>query len=251
MAHGFKQLLPWWVRVPAKIGLSRLPLPYSFWKSLGLFEHGDMNQPQRAFDTLVAHAKAAGVLNTAGASMGFTKTSEGFAVLELGPGDSLFSAVIAKALGATQTWLVDAGPFATNDMAAYRGLLDFLVQKGLPVPATHTLTTRDALLAHCGGTYLTSGVQALAQLPKASVDFCFSNAVLEHIPKNDFTSLTQELKRVLKPGGVCLHRVDLKDHLGGGAEQFAFFRDNVGGCAVSRGWFLYQPYPFWADGNHV
>lgn len=69
---------------------------------------------------------------------------------------------------------------------------------------------------------MTNGVNSLAQLPSASVDFCFSNAVLEHVPKGDFSKLTNELFRVLKSDGVCVHRVDLKDHLGGGLNNLRF-----------------------------
>jgi len=50
----------------------------------------------------------------------------------------------------------------------------------------------------------------------------FSNAVLEHIPKEEFTQLLFELKRILKKDGICSHRVDLKDHLGGGLNNLRF-----------------------------
>jgi SAM-dependent methyltransferase len=59
-------------------------------------------------------------------------------------------------------------------------------------------------------------------IPDASVDFCFSNAVLEHIPKLDFEKLAIELRRVLKKTGICIYRVDLRDHLGGGLNNLRF-----------------------------
>lgn len=62
----------------------------------------------------------------------------------------------------------------------------------------------------------------MAQIPSGSVDYCFSNAVLEHIPKQDFNQMAHELFRIIKPDGVCVHRVDLKDHLGGGLNNLRF-----------------------------
>jgi hypothetical protein len=34
--------------------------------------------------------------------------------------------------------------------------------------------------------------------------------------------LANHLGRALKPGGICVHRVDLKDHLGGGLSTLRF-----------------------------
>ena len=66
------------------------------------------------------------------------------------------------------------------------------------------------------------GVRSLAHLPANSVDFCFSNAVLEHVPKRDLALVAAELFRVLNRNGICVHRVDLKDHLGGGLNNLRF-----------------------------
>lgn len=54
------------------------------------------------------------------------------------------------------------------------------------------------------------------------MDFCFSNAVLEHVPKRHFALVAAELFRILNRNGICLHRVDLKDHLGGGLNSLRF-----------------------------
>ena len=91
--------------------------------------------------------------------------------------------------------------------------------------ATAPLNIAD-ILAECRGNYLTDGVRSLSQLPDKSVNYCFSNAVLEHVPKGEFTQLAQELFRVLKPDGVSVHRVDLKDHLGGGLNNLRFAERN-------------------------
>jgi len=219
-----RTLLPWWLRMGAKMALARLPIPYAFWKRLHLFEHGTMDQPSRALNGFLQHAQTAGVLDAGSPvpRLAVCKTAE-FNVLELGPGDSLFTAVIARSLGASHAWLVDSGAFATaSSIAGYGSLIRLLRQNGLTTPFDVELTTLDEVLANCNGQYLTQGVPSLAQLPSACVDFCYSNAVLEHIPKGDFPLLADELKRVLKPDGVCVHRVDLKDHLGGGLNNLRF-----------------------------
>ena len=60
-------------------------------------------------------------------------------------------------------------------------------------------------------TYVTGDYQDLANaiLP-ASLDWVFSNAVLEHV--SDLDTLFDVLGRALKPGGGMYHRVDLRCH---------------------------------------
>ncbi len=212
---GLKSKIPWWLRITAKVLLSRLPVGYAVWKRLGLFVHGDMNRPANALDTFLMHAKTAGLKFPLCDDSNFT-------LLELGPGDSVFTALIARAMGVRQTWLVDAGAFAMTDSSAYAGMDQYLQQQGYPLPFTTDFSGIDDLLAKCSACYLTDGVSSLGQIPDNSVDFCFSNAVLEHIQKSDFRFLVKEFHRLLQPDGVCVHRVDLKDHLGGGLNNLRF-----------------------------
>jgi SAM-dependent methyltransferase len=207
--------IPWWLIIVVKIVLSRIHLPYSFWKRLRLFNFGDMDLPDKAFNNFLHHAKMAGVLDES-SSLPKLKVSGDFNVLELGPGDSLFTIMIAKALGASRTWLVDAGSFATTDMVKYDQMLSFLHQKGFLLPFKNNPRTLVDVLSECNGEYLTEGIPSLAYLPSEKVDFCFSHTVLQHIWKSDFTKMVDELFRILKPDGVCIHRVDLRDCLGGG-----------------------------------
>jgi SAM-dependent methyltransferase len=219
---GVKEVVPWWLKIGAKIVLARLPIPYALWKRLGLFEHGDMNRPHRALETFLERARMAGVLDSEGGVPRLRTKGNTYTVLELGPGDALFTAVIARALGASKTWLVDAGSFATVDMVPYAELLAYLRQQGLSAVLAGQPQTVIDLLKECSTVYLTGGVHVLAQVPSNSVDYCFSNAVLEHIPKGDFALLAAELSRLMKPDGVSVHRVDLKDHLGGSLNNLRF-----------------------------
>ena len=216
-----KQFLPWWVRIIAKIILARLPAPYLFWKRLHLFEHGDMNEPGRAWAGFIEHARAAGVLQDE-SSLPYLNVRDDFTVLELGPGDSLFSALIASTLGASHVWLVDAGAFATTDMMAYGEVTAFLQNRGYTIQSIGNFDNIDEILRACNCQYLTDGTKSLSSIPSRTVDYCFSNAVLEHVPKGEFAEMIHELFRVSKPGGVCLHRIDLKDHLGGGLNNLRF-----------------------------
>lgn len=213
--------VPWWMIITVKIILSRIPIRYSFWKSLHLFEHGDMHLPHRAYENFVMHARAAGVLDEK-TSPPKLRAKGHFNVIELGPGDSLFTILIAKALGASRIWLVDVDKFATTDLAKYGQMLDFLKQQGYSLPLTQAPDTLADLIKNCNGEYLLEGVQSLAQIPSGSVDFCFSQTVLQHVPKADFKQLVAELFRILKPKGSSYHRIDLKDMLDGQLNNLRF-----------------------------
>lgn len=199
------------MKIAAKVALSRLPIPYRLWNRFGLFKHGNMNRPEYSTGVFLSHFGMAG----------FDGRS-GYACLELGPGDSLFSAMIARASGATRCWLIDNGDFAQRDMAIYRSMAQHLEQLGLIAPSSSALVSVDTLLAHCNATYLTNGVKSLSSVPDSSVDLIWSHAVLEHIRRRDFDTLLREMRRILRQGGVCSHTVDLQDHLGGALNNLRF-----------------------------
>lgn len=220
-----KKAIPWWLRIAIKIVIARLPVSYAFWKRLRVFEHGDMNLPQRAFDNFLEHARTANLIdmneNIPFINVKNSRTDQ-FTVLELGPGDSLFSAVIARCLGATKTILVDAGEFAFPCEADYDRLFEILSRKGVSSPIDRIENSNINVIKQYNGEYLTQGVTSLTTLPDASIDYCYSNAVLEHIPRSEFGVMVEELLRVLKPSGLSVHRVDLRDHLGGGLNNLRF-----------------------------
>lgn len=207
-----KTKIPWWGKIVAKLVLSRLPVKYNFWRQLGLFQHGLMHQPTVAFETFKKYFNKAS----------FPRKGGGFVVLELGPGDALFSGMIASAFGASTTYLVDVGSFAIDDMKAYQAMADFLKKKGLSVPKMEELTSLQELLAACLTHYLTSGLSSLRTISDQSVDFIWSNAVLEHIRQKEFFDTILELRRIVRNDGLCIHTIDLKDHLGGALNNLRF-----------------------------
>ncbi len=208
MLASLKNATPWWAKVGLKVALARVPLDYDRWRRIGVFQHGFMLEPEyagRIFESHLAHARG--------------QLADGYTTLELGPGDSLATALIAYAHGGRRTWLVDAGAFASSDIAAYRAFYEALGDR-VPPPAPSVA----AMLESTGGRYLTAGLASLREIPSESVDFVFSQAVLEHVGLGEFDATLQELLRVMKPGAVSSHRVDLQDHLAHGLHSLRFPR---------------------------
>jgi SAM-dependent methyltransferase len=205
-----KDAIPWYAKIAAKIVLSRLPVSYDLWRRSSLFRHGAMDRPETALLT-VRSVMAAARLGP---------RLDGKAVLELGPGDSLATALIAKALGARETTLVDAGPFASREMAVYRALAAYLEGEGLRPPPLGE--DASAMLAASDARYLTEGVASLESLAPGGIDFAFSNAVLEHIRAHEFLPMMRALRRAMAPSGVVFHDIDLQDHLAYGLNNLRF-----------------------------
>lgn len=207
-----KALIPWYVRIAGKVVLSRFPAGYAFWHRMNLFSHGYMDRPEYAHEVFRHHFDRAE----------FARKSDGWVGLELGPGDSALSALVARAYGASRCVLVDAGNFATNDTAPYRLMARLLKERGLQTPFIGDTDSVDVILRRCNAQYETRSLDSLRSIPSASVDFIWSQAALEHVRRHEFLPTMRELRRILRPDGVCSHRVDLQDHLGGGLNNLRF-----------------------------
>ena len=207
-----KKKLPWQAKIAAKVLMARFPASYRVWQNLDLFKHGEMEKPAYAYEMFRSHFDNAA----------FNNKADGFVCLEIGPGDSLFSCQIAKAYGAERTYLIDAGPFARQDITPYREMAAYLSGKGLPQIVLDDSQSLDDILKKYNGSYGTEGLVSLKLIPSGSVDFVWSHAVLEHIRKCEFHPFMRELRRIIKPDGICSHRVDLKDHLGGALNNLRF-----------------------------
>ncbi len=205
-------LVPWWAKIAAKMTLARLPIPMRAWHRLGLFVPGFMRDPGYAIDVFETHWRRAG------------SPAPGFTYLELGPGESLATALVAWAYGARGGVLVDAGDFAVRDVASYRPLIARLAQKPRvrDVRELSGLSSLDALLTKVGAEVRSDGLAGLKAVPSDSLDLIFSQAVLEHIPLADFAATADELHRIQKQSGVGSHRVDFKDHLQGSLNNLRF-----------------------------
>jgi SAM-dependent methyltransferase len=203
--------IPWFLKIPAKIVLSRLPVKYDAWRSLNLFRAGGMDDPQTAFDVFHMHCDAAGF-----------SSRHDYTVLELGPGDSILTALSARSAGATHTILVDQSPLAAQDVELFARAESMLSSKGKPVPGVAGCASIEEVMDRLNCSYLTGGLQSLRALPGESVDFVFSNAVIEHVRKKNFAETARELFRIMKSGGIASHWIDYRDHLQLGLNNLRF-----------------------------
>jgi len=164
--------LRWWMKIPAKLVLARLPISNSFFRKLFIFRHGFMDDAGYAFGVAEKHYDNAKPW-----------LPENFTTLELGPGDSLLSALNMHAFGAAKTYLVDSGKFASDDVRVYASAYEKLYEQGYDVSA--------------------------ARNDAGSVEDFFQNIDLEYL---EFDNTMKELYRILRPGAVGTHVIDLKDH---------------------------------------
>lgn len=204
--------MKWAYKIAAKLILSKLPISYEIWKSIGLFRHGSMDTysyPIKIFKMHVDRAFPQGIKPQS-------------VMLELGPGDSIASAIIAYAYNVKLIYLVDAGHFITDKITFYQGLATELSHLGLDAPDLSSVKTIDAILSICNAKYLTNGIESLREIPINSLDLIWSHSVIEHIRKNEFQSTLEEFKRILKSGAYASHNIDFQDHLDGKLNNLRF-----------------------------
>ena len=204
--------LPWWLKMAARLVASRLPLPRI---AAGLVSsHGETNLDRLIvlFETkLLLYQSLSG--------------HRPHTYLELGPGASVARALVAARPGIYRIWLIDAGNFARRDLAYYHDIAASLTTRGLTVPDLSECRNLDDVLTACRATYLTGGLSSLRRIEDNCIDLIISEAVLEHLPRHEFPGFMIEFQRLLAPGGVALHGVDLDDHIDGGLNQLRFSRD--------------------------
>lgn len=176
-------------------------MPYKFFRLAGIFKHGAMLNYEYANNVFTNHFN----LNK---KFGNKKTKH---ILELGPGDSLYTGVFCWEKGLRSS-LVDVGAFAEVDSVKYS-----ISQENITGEKFFGHATKGKeFLKSLNCEYFSNGLESLRSFKEESIDFAFSQAVLEHVPLLDLEPLAIELYRTLKPGAIFSNRVDLKDHLGGG-----------------------------------
>jgi hypothetical protein len=206
------QRVPWQVKIAAKIVLARLPVTYHTWEKIGLFKQGGMERPDYALNIFHRHFDAVRFPGKAGE----------FVALELGPGDSVCSALIAQTCGASRTYLVDVERCVSSDLSVYRRMESHLRQLGLnPANLDHCRNLDDVAEA-CAAVYLTEGLASLRRIPSASVDFVWSQAVLPYVRRKEFPAYLRELRRIQRRDGIGSHCIPVKDVLGGNLDDLRF-----------------------------
>lgn len=206
---------PWWFKVFTKLVMGLTPFPYEKIRKFFTKKHGEMESPE------YAQAIFQKFYNQ---FLYYSVSLHGGTFLELGPGGSLLTGFFAKAQGFKKCILIDVGDFASPEKKLYlslsyllpsvdREIFINLLDEGVPV-----VLALKSIDIH----YYTSGIESLKKIPCDSIDFSFSNAVLEHVKKNEFKELLEALFKVHKCGSISSHEVDFKDHLGGGLNNLRF-----------------------------
>tara|TARA_Y100000591_G_C21849848_1_gene711002 strand:+ start:3560 stop:4435 length:876 start_codon:yes stop_codon:yes gene_type:complete len=206
-----KKIKFWRIKILAKLILSRLPFNYRSWAKFGIFRHGAMDDFSYAWSVLKKHASE-------------LKIEKNWKALEMGPGDSVLSSLLAPALGSKGLILVDSGNFAHKDMSLYKKQIENFKKKypALELPFISFEKDLDKMLSYVNGNYFYNGLQSLKMIKSSSLNLIFSQAVLEHVRRNEFEETMEQCFRLLKPSGIMSHVVDFKDHLGGGLNNLRF-----------------------------
>lgn len=203
----------WALKIFAKLILARLPFGYRFWTRLNVFKHGDMDECDYAYGVLNRHIAYSSV-----------PIGDNWKGLELGPGDGVMSALLATLKYNASIDLVDAGDFINKDVASYEDKLERFLDEGASLQLQGLNFSRDmqALLTSVNSDYFSDGLASLKAMPTGSYSFVFSQAVLEHIRRDEFYETMAECYRILAPDGAMSHVVDYKDHMGGALNNMRF-----------------------------
>ncbi len=221
----FRAATLWRAKILAKVVLSRLPVSYTTLRKFGIFRLGYMDSPtyaMAAFDRNTSRFRrpvdergddSLGLFDLDPAFGMERPALDGARLLELGPGEMLFSAVLAHAAGAASIVAVDVGDNTSRSLDRYHELDRLISDRwGVDVGVCHARSLDD-ILERCHASYLTQGLDSLRSLDSASIDIAWSHAVLEHVAEPQLPELLRELRRVMAPDGVASHQVDLCDHL--------------------------------------
>ena len=128
-------------------------------------------------------------------------------VFEFGAGQSLaqnlyLSSVVNKQI------VVDLNPMLDFDLV--QTSKDFLKRQNMLQLDSEVSNAKD--LERYGIFYKAPFDARMTRLLDASIDACVSTDTFEHIPKDDILEILEELKRILKPGGIITSKIDYSDH---------------------------------------
>ena len=143
-------------------------------------------------------------------------------MLEIGPGNSIISALYGYGSGFTKIYLIDVGNFATKNLKFYKNAAPFLKREGLRIPDIYNAKSVEEILNSCNAKYLTNGLESLKDIETNSVDFVFSSSVLEHIRKRELPETIIQLRRIMKKEGISSHNIDFQDHLSNSLNHLRF-----------------------------
>lgn len=212
--------MDWRLKAQLLVWLERLPggqAAYTAVQDLKASRGHDADEMlSRSLDLLSLHREAGGPL------------SPGFCV-EVGTGWSPWVPLLLRLSGATRVLTLDVNPWLSHNtsLSTTRDLIA-RVDRVAPVTGrsaedlraelTPLLQTR-SLLEWLGAArieYQCPGDARHLDLPPSSVDSVLSSNVLEHVSAGDLVALHTEALRVLRPGGLAVHRFNPQDHFAAG-----------------------------------
>jgi len=323
-----KKYIPWYMKIAIKLAVGNIPGMQKFTSGiLPIFQQGPRKDPHYNINVYFQHFRRFVEFNRVEVGIGFGD----YNVLELGPGKSLGSGIVAYILGAKKVYLVDVEKWARIEDDFIREIMDRLKRmietsgllnsdldiddnkirtyaekkreachcerrrseatsfsrsgnweirnenkqtSLLPssfLPPNSPPSSRDAGIASSQaprndkkrnsrkifksylenkvfskekiisrinevqneknmGDYLLNncliysdeGMETLGKIPGKSIAFTFSQAVLEHVNKDEFKPLLDYLYKITIPGGITSHVVDLRDHIGNSLHSLRF-----------------------------
>ncbi len=203
----------WIIKIIIKIIISRINIPYSLWKKINIFKHGEMEDYSYSRKIFEGHFFDMNNINKIDNPI----------IMEIGPGDSLFSMIYSRKYSNERFYFIDVEDFATKKLELYFNLHKKLNnEKFFKMEIKKPFKDFSDALAFYNATYLTSGLKSLEKIKDNSVDYIFSHSVMEHVRKKELVNLVKEMFRILKPNGVISHNINYKDHLDEGLNNLRF-----------------------------
>ena len=158
------------------------------------------------------------------------RSAEKGTFLEIGTGWKPYLPFVLYLAGAERILTLDVNPWLRKSyiIKTYQALAPFLPriakQIGIEVDrleeryraGTPRGQSLAELLRACRVDYRCPADARQTGLPDGSVDFVVSSNVLEHIPEDVLRAMHRESFRVLRPGGLAVHRFNPEDHFSGG-----------------------------------
>jgi len=203
----------WLLKIFLKIILSRLPIEQRIFRKIGIFRNGGMNQVDYSKRIFFGH-------------LGDLKSYGDFhepTILEIGPGDGIATAIYSRVYNSPKVYLIDVEEFADTDISKYKEIICSLKdEKNFQNIDLSSLNTISDLLKEFNTSYLTEGLDSFKKIENSSVDYIFSHSVMEHIRLSELDEMIEEMKRVLKVGGLISHNINYKDHLSDSLNNLRF-----------------------------
>ena len=155
-------------------------------------------------------------------------TVKGAVVFELGTGYRLNVPIALWLMGAEKIYTVDLNPYLKWELIVKdlrtlsdkrSAVSDLLGQEHLDqsrwtmfIENVDELDSLEKVLLFFNIEFKAPANAEKLEIEESSIDIHLSNDVLEHIPPDTIASILFEAKRMLRPGGVCVHMVDFTDH---------------------------------------